>query len=65
MVTSLRGLAKFFKEGQHTKTIDKKGSILPKECVCVSKSMEMAIYWTLSYMKYCQVWLEWCIYEKE
>ena len=32
-MTFLGGLAEFFKEGQHTKTIDKKGSILPKECM--------------------------------
>ena len=37
IVTFLRGLAKFFKEGRRTKTIDEKGSILPEECVCKQK----------------------------
>lgn len=37
IVTFLRGLAKFFKEGGHTKTIDEQGGILPEECVCKQK----------------------------
>lgn len=28
------GLGKFFREGRHTETIDKKGSVLPEECIC-------------------------------